>query len=70
MNHIKDINIAYFLIIGFFLVFTACNRQDAETSVKGTQEIPKSDADEGETMASKPNDSAMEKNLKIRLLSD
>ncbi|MEZ4883506.1 MAG: tetratricopeptide repeat protein [Chitinophagales bacterium] len=51
------------------LIFSACNQQDTDTSVKQTEEVPdEADKIEGEKMPSAQ--SAMEQNLKIRLLSD
>lgn len=58
-----------FILIFMGFNFMACNRQDADSSVKQAQEIPKSDVGEGEEI-NRNSDSAMEQNLRIRLLSD
>lgn len=66
MKYLKN----YILVIGLLFAFAACNRQDAETSTKGVQEIPESDAGEGKAISPNSNNLTIEQNLKIRLLSD
>ena len=76
MKKIKNMNSSYWkrgfiglLLFGLYLSFVGCNRGDSSASVNEKQDIPQSDVSEGQEMTSE-NNSAMEQNLKIRLLSD